>query len=140
MEEEVFVLTNEQRARGAVCGGRSYAPAPPLVPDPVLRSAAREHSQDMGARNYFEHVSQDGRSPMDRMHAAGWAGRTGGENIYGGQKGGAPMTAAEVVNGWMESPGHCSNIMDPRYRTLGVGFAAAPRSHLGNYWTQDFGG
>ncbi len=140
MEDEVFVLTNERRAEGAVCGGQSFAPAGPLTPDPVLRSAAREHSRDMGEGNYFEHVSRDGRSPTDRMHAAGWSGRMGGENIYGGQKGGAPMTAAEVVQGWMDSPGHCVNIMNPRFKTLGVGFAAAPRSRLGNYWTQDFGG
>ena len=140
MEEEVFALTNQRRAQGAVCGGQSYPPAGPLTPDTVLRAAAREHSRDMGARNYFEHVSLDGRSPIDRMHAAGWAGRTGGENIYGGHKDGAPLSAAEVVAGWMESPGHCTNVMNARYKTLGVGFAAAPRSRLGNYWTQDFGG
>jgi uncharacterized protein YkwD len=94
----------------------------------------------MGAADYFDHVSPDGRSPTDRMRSAGWVGKMSGENIYGGQKGGAPMTAAEVVEGWMESPGHCSNIMDPRFKTLGVGFAAAPHSRLGNYWTQDFSG
>jgi len=140
MEDEVFALTNARRAEGAVCGGRSFAPAKPLVPDAILRTAARDHSRDMGAANYFEHVSPDGRSPIDRMHSAGWNGKTGGENIYGGHKDGAPMSAAEVVLGWMESPGHCSNIMDPRFKTLGVGFAAAPGSRLGNYWTQDFGG
>ena len=140
MEDEVFVLTNQRRAQGAVCGGHSYAPAGPLTPDPLLRSAAREHSRDMGAGNYFEHVSKDGRSPTDRMHAVGWTGKMGGENIYGGEKDGAPLTAAEVVEGWMESPGHCTNIMNPRYKTLGVGFASAPRSRLGHYWTQDFGG
>ena len=140
MEDEVFVLTNQRRAQIAVCGGRSYGPAGPLAPDPVLRGAAREHSRDMGIGNYFEHVSKDGRSPTDRMHAAGWTGKLGGENIYGGEQDGAPLTAAEVVEGWMQSPGHCTNIMNPRYKTLGVGFASAPRSRLGNYWTQDFGG
>jgi uncharacterized protein YkwD len=140
MEEEVFVLTNARRAQGAVCGGKSFAPAGPLVPDAVLRDAAREHSRDMGAGNYFDHVSLDGRSPTDRMRAVGWAGRRSGENIFGGERNGGSLTAAEVVEGWMESPGHCSNIMDPRFKTLGVGYAAVPRSHLGNYWTQDFGG
>jgi uncharacterized protein YkwD len=140
MEEEVFALTNQRRALGAVCGGKSFEPAGPLSLDPVLRLTAREHSRDMGDGNYFEHASRDGRSPFDRMRAAGWAGKTGGENIYGGQKGGAPLTAAEVVEGWMRSPGHCSNIMNPKFRTLGVGFASAPRSSLGHYWTQVFGG
>ncbi len=140
MEDEIFALTNQRRAQGAVCGLRSFAPAGRLAPDSVLRAAAREHSRDMGAGDYFEHVSRDGRSPTDRMHAAGWAGELGGENIYGGQNGGAALTAGEVVEGWMQSPGHCANIMNPRYKTLGVGFASAPRSRLGNYWTQDFGG
>jgi uncharacterized protein YkwD len=102
--------------------------------------AAREHSHDMGAGSYFEHVSRDGRSPTDRMHAAGWAGRLSGENIYGGEKNGGTFSAAEVVDGWMRSPGHCSNIMDPRWKTIGVGHASTPHSRLGNYWTQDFGG
>jgi len=140
MEEEVFTLTNQRRAQGATCGGRAFGPAGPVTFDPVLRAAARLHSQDMGARDYFEHVTPDGRSPTDRMRAAGWTGQLGGENIFGGHKDGAPMSAAEVVQGWMESPGHCSNIMNPRYRTLGVGFAGGSRSKLVNYWTQDFGG
>jgi uncharacterized protein YkwD len=140
MENEVLIFTNEARAKGAICGDKSFGPAGPLALDNVLRTAAREHSRDMGAGNYFEHVSLDGRSPTDRMHALGWKGRYGGENIYGGERDGRTLSASEVVDGWMHSPGHCSNIMDPRFKTIGVGYASTPRSRLGNYWTQDFGG
>jgi uncharacterized protein YkwD len=140
MEDEILVLTNQRRAAGATCGDQTFGPAGPLTTDPILRTAAREHSQDMGARNYFEHVSPDGRSPADRMHAAGWAGRTAGENIFAGERNGGTLSAAEVVEGWMHSPGHCSNIMNPRFKTIGVGYASTPHSRLGNYWTQDFGG
>jgi uncharacterized protein YkwD len=140
MEDEILVLTNQRRAQGAVCGAQSFGPAGPLQADAVLQTAAREHSRDMGAGNYFEHVSLDGRSPTDRMRAAGWSGRMSGENIFGGEKNGGTLSAAEVVDGWMRSPGHCSNIMNPRFKTIGVGYAAAPHSRLGNYWTQDFGG
>ena len=49
---------------------------------------------------------------------------------------GSTSTPAAVVEGWMQSPGHCLNIMEPRYRYLGVGHHAGPRS----YWTQNFGG
>lgn len=134
-EEEALVLTNQRRAAGAQCGDRTFAPAPPLAMNAALRRAAREHSRDMGAGNYFSHASLDGRSPDDRMRAAGWSGRASGENIFGG-----PRTAGEVVDGWMRSPGHCANIMSPSYRLIGIGYAQAERSQLGHYWTQDFGG
>ncbi len=135
MEDEVLALTNARRAQGAVCGNEAFAPAPPLVAIASLRGAAREHSSDMGARSYFDHTAPDGRSASTRMRAAGFGGGTTGENIFAG-----PQTAAEVVDGWMKSPGHCANVMNPRYSALGVGYAYAPRSTYGNYWTQDFGG
>lgn len=134
-ENETLVLTNQRRAMGAVCGDRSFGPALPLTMDATLRRAAREHSRDMGTRNYFEHSSPDGRSPDDRMRAAGWSGRSSGENIYGG-----PPTAAAVVDGWMKSPGHCANMMSPGFRIIGIGYADVPGSQLTHYWTQDFGG
>jgi uncharacterized protein YkwD len=134
-EEEALVLTNQRRAAGAQCGDRSFAPAPPLAMNAALRRAARDHSRDMGTGNYFDHASLDGRSPDDRMRAAGWSGRASGENIFGG-----PRTAGEVVDGWMKSPGHCANIMSPNYGFIGIGYAEVERSRLGHYWTQDFGG
>ena len=134
-EDETLVLTNQRRAMGAVCGDRSFGPAAPLAMNAALRQAAREHSRDMGSRNYFDHTSLDGRSPDERMKAAGWSGRASGENIFGG-----PTTAAAVVDGWMKSPGHCENMMNPGYRVIGVGYAEVPGSQLRHYWTQDFGG
>jgi uncharacterized protein YkwD len=134
-EDETLTLTNQRRAMGAVCGDRAFGPASPLTMDAALRKAAREHSRDMGSRRYFDHGSPEGRSPDDRMRAAGWSGRSSGENIFGG-----PPTAAAVVDGWMKSPGHCANLMSPGYRVIGVGYADVPGSPLGHYWTQDFGG
>jgi uncharacterized protein YkwD len=135
LEDDTLALTNQRRAMGARCGDRTFAPAPPLAMNTALRRAARDHSRDMGAANYFSHASLDGRSPDERMKAAGWSGRTNGENIFGG-----PRTAAEVVDGWMKSPGHCANIMAPGYRFIGIGYAQVDNSQLGHYWTQDFGG
>jgi uncharacterized protein YkwD len=135
LEAEVLELTNEARARGAVCGDEAFAPAPPLSMAPQLVVAARAHSFDMGARRYFDHVTPEGAAPGDRMHAAGWQSGYTGENIYGG-----PATAEEVVDGWMRSPGHCKNIMSPHYRYIGVGYAEVPGSPFTHYWTQDFGG
>jgi uncharacterized protein YkwD len=133
-ELEVLELTNQARARGANCDSEGvFGPTHPLEMDPLVREAARAHAADMAENNYFSHFSQDGRSLSDRMQATGFAGGyPWGENIAGGQ-----TTPEQVVAGWLESDGHCSNIMSPDYRVIGVGFAFANGSPL---WVQDFAG
>ncbi|HJL15784.1 MAG TPA: CAP domain-containing protein [Sandaracinaceae bacterium LLY-WYZ-13_1] len=136
LEWEVLELTNQERARGASCGGEAFGPAGPLEMDEVIQVAARLHSQDMGEQNYFMHDSLDGRTFSDRMTEAGFSGAPPwGENIAAGQ-----ATAAEVVQGWMESPGHCRNIMNPDFHVIGIGYANVGGSDYGHYWTQDFAG
>lgn len=135
LEDEALALTNAHRAQGATCGDRNFPPVPPLIMDPALREVARAHSADMGERRYFDHGTPEGVSPADRMKAAGFTGGVTGENIYGG-----PSTAAAVVDGWMQSPGHCANIMGAGYRIIGIGHAAVDGSPFVHYWTQDSGG
>lgn len=133
-EWRVLELTNERRAAGAVCGGERFGPAPPLEMNPTIRIAARAHSVDMGRNGYFEHDSLDGRTFADRMRMAGFSGaQPWGENIAAGQS-----SPEEVVQGWMDSPGHCRNIMTPEFRTIGIGYAEVEGSPYGRYWTQDF--
>ncbi|MEZ4383028.1 MAG: CAP domain-containing protein [Nannocystaceae bacterium] len=132
-EEEVLELVNQRRAAGASCGGAgSFAPAPALTMNASLRCAARKHSQDMVDRDYFAHTSPDGGSPADRIAAAEYSYSTWGENIAGGS-----ATAAGVVDQWMGSDGHCSNIMSPAFTELGVGYVAG--GAYGHTWTQVFG-
>ncbi|WP_219825727.1 CAP domain-containing protein [Nonomuraea typhae] len=120
VEEEVVRLTNAERTAGG---------CKPLTHDPKLNAAARGHSNDMAAKNYFSHTSQDGRSPGDRIKAAGFSPiSTWGENIAKGQP-----TAASVVKGWMNSPGHKANIMNCNFTLIGVGHDAK-----GPIWTQVF--
>jgi uncharacterized protein YkwD len=129
-------LVNQRRAAGAVCGGTAYAPAPPLTMNANLRTAARGHSADMAAHNYFSHVSLDGRSYVDRILAAGYTlSGTLSENIAAGQW--APDV---VVDAWMASPGHCQTIMSGAFRSIGIGYAFNAASTYGFYWTEDFGG
>jgi uncharacterized protein YkwD len=130
-EDEVLALTNQRRAQGASCGGQVFGPAGPLAHNAQLQAAARNHSRDMATRGYFSHQSPEGAGPSDRARAAGYPSGFIGENIAAGYP-----TPAAVVEGWMQSPGHCLNIMEPRYRYLGVGHHAGSRS----YWTQNFGG
>ncbi|MER6359061.1 CAP domain-containing protein [Streptomyces sp. NPDC001634] len=122
--DEVIALTNAERAAAGL---------PPLAGDPLLTAAAQAHSADMVARAFYAHTSPDGREPWDRAAAAGSRHRTVGENIACGQR-----SPAEVVRGWMDSPGHRANILKPAFTHMGVGFAGGGRA--GTYWTQLFGG
>lgn len=115
----VVSLTNTARAK---------AGCRPLRRDDRLDDAALRHSLDMSTKVYFSHDSKDGRTFSDRILAAGYTS-PGGENIARGQ-----TTAAEVVQAWMDSPGHRRNILDCTFTTIGVGYA-----QHGDYWTQDFG-
>ncbi len=122
-EQAVLTLVNSERAK-AGCSA--------LTANSTLASVARAHSADMAARRYFSHTNPDGKSPFDRMRAAGYSGRLMGENIAAGYR-----TAAAVMEGWMNSSGHRANILNCGYREIGVGFATG--GSFGTYWTQVFG-
>jgi uncharacterized protein YkwD len=122
---QVVTLTNAERAK-AGCG--------PLTVNATLTAVAQAHSQDMATNNYFEHNSQDGRTPFDRMTAAGYRYSTAAENIAAGQR-----TPQDVMTAWMNSPGHRANILNCALKQIGVGYATNSSSRYGVYWTQDFG-
>jgi uncharacterized protein YkwD len=124
-ESEVLRLVNVERA-GSGCG--------PVTADAILAQVARAHSKDMAVNKFFDHNSQDGRSPFDRMRAAGYSFSTAAENIAAGQQ-----TASAVMESWMNSPGHRKNILNCALKELGVGMWKQSGSPYGIYWTQDFG-
>ena len=135
-EDSVLALINDRRAGGATCGSTAYAPTAALAMNSKLRTAARGHSQDMAANNYFSHTSLDGRTFDQRIRNAGYTGSGPlGENIAAGQ-----TSPSSVVSGWMGSPGHCRNIMDPAFRAIGVGYAYDGSATYRHYWTLSFGG
>lgn len=128
-EAEVLAIVNQHRAAGATCGGEARPPVPALTADAALRCAARVHSLDMVTRGYFDHTNLDGESPWDRMDHAGYGWSAAGENIAAGN-----TTAAATMDQWMNSPGHCANIMSADFVHLGVGY-----DESGAMWTQVFG-
>ncbi|MFJ6350480.1 CAP domain-containing protein [Streptomyces sp. NPDC054835] len=119
--DQVLALANTER-RKAGCE--------PLRSDARLRTAAQRHADDMSDRDYYAHDTPEGRSPGDRITAAGYDWSTWGENIFRG-----PHTPAEAVDGWMNSEGHRRNILNCAFKEMGVGVNLTPN---GPWWVQDF--
>ncbi|MFF3415646.1 CAP domain-containing protein [Streptomyces sp. NPDC002698] len=120
-EAEVLKLVNDERAKVG-CS--------PVAANSALTDLAQTFSEDMAARDFFDHTDPSGLSPWDRAATAGIAS-LGGENIARGQ-----ADAAAVMEAWMNSPGHKANILNCDFKTLGVGVHFAEG---GPWWTQDFG-
>lgn len=120
---EVVTATNAERARHGLR---------PLTVDARLAQAAQRHSDDMVRRGFFSHENPDGTQVWDRALAAGYRYTKVAENIAAGQR-----TAADVVRGWMDSPGHRTNILDAELTQIGVGQALG--GAYGVCWTQVFG-
>lgn len=129
----VLELVNDARMRGHRCGKEYFSPTAALRISGQLQAAAQSHARDMARRKYFDHHAPDDSEPRDRVRRTGYRWTLVGENIAFG-----PQTAEEVVAGWLASSGHCANIMDPRFRDIGVGMARGQkRGHI--YWVQEFG-
>jgi len=131
-EQSVFDLVNQEREKAGV-GPLSWCDG--------LAELAKAHSNDMCDRGFFSHVNPEGEGPGDRA-SAGHAGSYTftpvypnpyfglGENIAMGQ-----TTAAQVMDDWMNSPGHRANILKGGYTHIGVGVCDG----CGKHWTQCFG-
>jgi len=122
MEKEVFTLVNQERSKQGLA---------PLKDNVKLSNVARTKSEDMAKNNYFSHTSPTYGSPFDMMKQFGITYTAAGENIAMGQP-----TAASVMNGWMNSPGHRANILSKDFTEIGVGLAKNASGSI--YWTQDF--
>ncbi|ANI60957.1 CAP domain-containing protein [Pseudomonas sp. GR 6-02] len=132
--QKLLEAMNSARTQARQCGTQSFAATTPMVWNATLGSAAEGHSRAMANQNFFDHKDRDGRTPGDRAELAGYAGQQVGENIAAGQD-----TVRKVVDGWLASPGHCANLMNPQFRELGAAYAVDPKSDAGIYWTAMFG-
>jgi len=116
-EWRVFLLTNVERENRGI---------PPLQWSNLLGAAARAHTEDMVRNNFLSHTGSDRSNLGQRITRAGFTWREAAENIAEGQR-----TPEEVINSWMNSPGHRANILNPTLTHIGVGF-------ISNKWTQKF--
>jgi len=133
VSHRVLELTNEARRHARRCGRKKFPATTPLKHAVALQHAALAHAQDMAARSYIGHKGFDGSMPADRATRAGYPGVSVAENVAAGQ-----TTAEVVVNKWLASPGHCANLMNPRYSDMGVAYAVNPAGEKGIYWAQVF--
>ena len=122
-EQAALEEMNRHRALGTDCPTTTQNPVPPLTMDPALRRAAQLHSWDQSYSSYFDHTSCNGRSPWTR--AADQGTSANGETIGAGYS-----SAVSMINGWLNSQGHCAIMMSGRTH-VGIGYAA----ENGRYWT-----
>jgi uncharacterized protein YkwD len=130
---QVLSLVNQARAAGRRCGPERYASVAPLQLNAVLNQAAQLHAEDMAWHQQMQHEGSDGSSPAQRITRQGYRWKAVGENVAAGAG-----TAAEVVSGWLSSPGHCANIMNANFTEMGVAFAVNQRDDYAVYWAQSF--
>lgn len=122
LESEVINLVNVERRKNG---------QPTLSPNNELSNVARIKSQDFINNNYFSHNSPTYGTPFNMLRTFGVPFTAAAENVANGQR-----TASEVMNSWMNSSGHRSNILSPAYNQIGVGVARDSNGRL--YWTQMF--
>ncbi|MBV4492381.1 CAP domain-containing protein [Pseudomonas oryzicola] len=132
--QALLAQVNAARAKPRLCGRQRFAAARPLTWNTALGAAAQRHSRAMANENFFAHRDLDGDLPADRARDAGYRGRQIGENIAAGQG-----SASKAMAGWLASPGHCANLMNPMFTQVGAAVAENSRSDDGVYWTMLFG-
>lgn len=132
--EAVLALVNRARATSRRCGDERFSAAAPLSWSDALGRAALAHSREMAATDRFSHAGKNNSNVGERAARQNYRWRRIGENIAAGQG-----SAAAVVAGWLASPEHCANIMNPYFRDSGAAFATNPGSAVTIFWTQVFG-
>ena len=127
-------LVNAARSRPRQCGGRRFQATGPLRLDATLGRVADTHAHDMARHSRMSHDGSDGSTAAERVTRAGYPWRSVAENVASGQS-----TPDAVVQTWLDSPGHCANIMSPDMQEMGIAYAFEASSDDGIYWAQMFG-
>jgi uncharacterized protein YkwD len=125
-EAEFLTLINAYRAENGL---------KPLTLSPTLSAAANAHSEDMAAKNYFDHTGLDGSTFDQRITAAGHTvSNATGENIFAGDE-----RASGALTSWKNSPPHNASMLSPTFTAIGIGRAFDANSDFKWYWTTTFG-
>ncbi|WP_395055383.1 CAP domain-containing protein [Polaromonas sp.] len=134
VEARILALVNAARAQPRRCGKELFVAVPPLQHQSLLTEVAAGHAADMAQHSYFSHTARDGSTVAGRATRMGYRWRNIGENLAAGQ-----MTPELAVQGWLDSPSHCVNIMSPAFVEMGSAFVVNTWSAQAIYWVQVFG-
>lgn len=132
-EQAALALVNQARAQ-AGCG--------PLQMEQRLTKAAAGHAQAMAQQDFFGHNDPRGKTPMNRIRAAGYKYHAMAENIAAGNE-----SPEKTVAQWINSAGHRKNMLNCTYRQTGLARAYDPADQplpgqnyaMNYYWVQVFG-
>jgi uncharacterized protein YkwD len=113
------IETLEQQCLSEVNRIRNHHGLRPFDLDLDLLDVARGYSRRMAEERFFSHVDPEGRSVKQRIEQASIKWRMVGENLA--YSNGYINPVAASMHGWMESPGHRSNILDPDFRLTAIG-------------------
>lgn len=104
--EQIISLTNAKRAENGL-GALTF--------NPLLANAAAAKASNMFTENYWAHNSPSGKTPWSFITSAGYRYVYAGENLARDFS-----DAQSVVNAWMNSPSHRSNLLDKNFKEIGV--------------------
>jgi uncharacterized protein YkwD len=127
LQTDMLAYVNALRTKGCKCDGVQMPLVAALKWNTLLENAAKGHANDMSKNNFFDHTGSTGSTIGTRATAAGYPWSALSENIAKGFS-----TIPTVINGWINSSGHCKNMMSANYTELGA-------ANVGVYWVQDFG-
>jgi uncharacterized protein YkwD len=127
MDKKVVDLVNRARSRVVNCGGTYYGPARPVAWNETLGQASLRHSLHMASSRRLFHTSDYSAGRTDRFSIPGYNWQAYGENVGEGYR-----SPEEVVKGWLRSPDHCKNIMNPVFEDAGSSYALTSGRI---YWT-----
>lgn len=126
-QTDMLAYVNALRTKGCKCDGVQMPLVPALKWNTLLENAAKRHANDMSKNNFFNHTGSDGSTMSKRVTDAGYNWSALGENIASGY-----TSVPSVIDGWVNSSGHCKNMMSANFTELGA-------AKIGTYWVQDFG-
>ncbi len=132
-EQALLQAHNVARASARQCGTDDFPAAAPLSWNCTLAQAASNHSLDMATVNFFDHTGSDGLSVNNRVTNLGYTYQAVGENIAAGQ-----ASIEQVMTGWLNSAGHCRNIMNPAFTEMGGNLTTSDSADFSSYWTAVF--
>ena len=124
IQHQFLNAVNNVRSKSRKCGQEKFPAAPALRLNNELNRAAYKHSLDMYENQFLDHISSNGDTLVERMQQVDYLWRAVGENIAHNQK-----SINQVIDDWLSSPGHCSNLMSDQFTETGV-------AQVKYYWTQ----